>query len=178
MLEKRSQVPNPFKIIFVPFILKGDKPEPKGFGIRPLVFHVGPRCKKWGQVRNSFKIISAPFILKGAKLVPKGFGTWTMLFHFGPCWKEWVRFQTLLKSFWPLSFWKGSSWYRRRLEPDPCFSTESNSTSFLIILAPFILKGVLSFWKALNWYQRGLEPDFCFSTLVHVGKMVLGSNPF
>jgi hypothetical protein len=87
--KKWGQVPNPFEIILVLFILKGAMLVPNGFGTWPLLFHFGPCWEKWGQVPNPFKIILVFSISKGVKLVPKGFGTRPLLFHFGPCWKKW-----------------------------------------------------------------------------------------
>ena len=79
---------------------------------------------------------------KGVWNLTSAFPLWSMLE------KVVSHFKPFLKSVWWFSFWKGSSWSQRGLEPDLCFSTsvhvKKRGVRFKTLLKSFYS---FSFWK-------------------------------
>ena len=123
MSEKWGQVPKPFKIILILFILKG--PSCSQMGLEPgLCFSTLVHDEKWDQVPNP---LFNPFVFvhfwKGPNWSQRGLEPdlcSSTLVHVG---QNGVKFQFFFEIMLVLFMLKGSNWYQRGLEFYLCFAT-------------------------------------------------------
>jgi len=98
----------PFKIILVPFILKGTKLVPKGFGTWPLFFHFGPCWKKTESGAKLSQNHVRPFHLEMGQIGTKGVWNLTSAFPLCSMLSKWGQVPNPFKISLAPFIWNGA----------------------------------------------------------------------